>query len=106
MHGGSRQSRTGIADVYRLVSCRCGGFKYIRDDEGPCEELYDILGDPGETQNLVRADPRKASEMRGLVEEHDNLVAREAARYVGDRERPLADGDEDIRRRLAALGYL
>jgi len=106
MHGGGRQSRTGIADVYRVVSCRAGGFKYIRDDEGPYEELYDLLGDPGETDNLVRADPSKASEMRSLVEAHDNLVAGEAARHGGDRARPLVDGDEEIRRRLAALGYL
>jgi arylsulfatase A-like enzyme len=106
MHGGGRQSRTGVADVFRVMSCRAGGFKYIRDDEGPYEELYDLLGDPGETENLVRADPRKASEMRSLVEAHDHLVAGEAARYGGDRERPLVDGDEEIRRRLAALGYL
>ena len=106
MHGGARLSRTGVPDTHRIVSCRGGGWKYIRDDEGPAEELYDLEHDQNERTNLVGDHPQKAAELRRLVEDHDSLVAREAAKYEQDGERPMATDDEEMRRRLAALGYL
>ncbi len=106
MHGGARLSRTGVPDTHRIVSCRGRSWKYIRDDEGPSEELYDLERDPGERTNLVGEQPQKAGEFRGLVEDHDSLVVREAARYEQDGERPMTTDDEEMRRRLAALGYL
>jgi len=106
MHGGARLSRTGVPDTHRIVSCRGGDWKYIRDDEGPTEELYDLEHDPGERINLVVEQPQKAAELRGLVEDHDSLVARESARYEQNGEPPMTTDDEEMRRRLAALGYL
>ena len=106
MHGGARLSRTGVQDTHRIVSCRGGGWKYVLDDEGPTEELYNLERDPGECIDLIADRPRKAAELRRLVENHYLLVAREAARHDHEGERPLADDDEEIRRRLAALGYL
>lgn len=106
MHGGARLSRTEVPDTHRIVSCRGRGWKYLRDDEGPTEELYNLENDPGERTNLVADQPQKATELRRLVEDHELLVAREGARYENDGERPMATDDEEIRRRLAALGYL
>jgi arylsulfatase A-like enzyme len=106
MHSGARSSRMGVADVHRVVSCREEGWKYIQDDEGPSEELYDLEQDPVEGNNLAEAKPQELARFRDLVEEHDRQVAREAAKYEDTGERPISADDEAMRRRLAALGYL
>ena len=51
---------------------RYGGYKYAYDANDPNvpEELYDLTNDPEETKNLAQAQPRKAVEMRGLIEAH------------------------------------
>ncbi|MFK7898233.1 MAG: sulfatase-like hydrolase/transferase [Myxococcota bacterium] len=58
-------------------------------------ELYDVLSDPNETQNLIEAEPEIA---RALAAQHDEKVG----------PLPSAAGaqlEEDVLARLAALGY-
>ncbi len=106
MHSGRRESRTGVPDRFRVMSCRNPRWKLIVDEEGPSEELYDLEHDPGERTNLLLEREDVARELRDRLEEHVELIHREAARYEGRRGGRIADGDDEVRRRLAALGYL
>ncbi len=106
MHSGGRRSRMGIQDRFRVMACRTPAWKLISDDEGPREELYDLAHDPGERQDLIAQRRDVADSLRQLLREHEELVRRAAASYEGARGERIADGDEDVRRRLAALGYL
>jgi len=105
-HSGGRSSRVGIQDRFRIMACRTPSWKLIADEEGPREELYDLVHDPGERQDLIAERRDVADGLRRLLREHEELVRRVAATYEGDRGERIADGDEDVRRRLAALGYL
>ena len=51
---------------------RYQGWKYAFDASDPKvpEELYDLAADPQETNNLAAANPRKAAELRALIEQH------------------------------------
>ncbi|HSF19876.1 MAG TPA: sulfatase-like hydrolase/transferase [Vicinamibacteria bacterium] len=69
-----------------------GQYKFIAL---PIAEIYDLHGDPGETQNLAPGRARLASELRDSL---DALVA-------GDTSEP-ASTDAETLRRLASLGYL
>ncbi|MEA3408801.1 MAG: hypothetical protein U9Q95_00465, partial [Candidatus Eisenbacteria bacterium] len=54
---------------------RFHGWKYIEiDDELGTEELYDLMNDPGETENLVLADTEKAAELRALLRSWNSSV--------------------------------
>ncbi len=106
VHAGGRASRMGEPDRYRVVACRTPSFKYIRDDEGPRTELYDLTADPGERTNLVERDPERAAAMAELVSAHDLEIELRSEHFAGDREQGIAAGDAEVRRRLAALGYL
>lgn len=106
MHSGGRLSRSGVPDFMTVTSCRGGGWKYIHDSENGSEELYDLSRDPGESCNLVGDRPQKTEQIRTLVEKHRRSVAHRAAEYDHDEEPPTAREDEEMRRRLAALGYL
>ncbi len=106
MHAGGRASRVGEPDRFRLVACRSPQLKLIRDDEVLECELYDLAADPGERVNLAERDVETASALAELIVEHDLEIARESARFAGDREQGIASGDDEVRRRLAALGYL
>ena len=61
---------------------------------GPDPELYDLLEDPAETENLTRRQGRLAAALRGDLEGFDRSLADPAA------------ADEETRRALAALGYI
>ncbi len=106
MHSGGRESRVGVADRYRVMSCRTPGWKLIRDEQGPVEELYDLTADPGERTNLVGERLTMAGELRRELDRHQEEVVREASRFADRRERGIAADDDDVRQRLAALGYL
>ncbi len=106
MHSGGRLSRSGVPDTMTVTSCRGGGWKYIHDSEDGGEELYDLDRDPGENFNLADDQPRKIEQMRTLVETHRRSVTRQAAEYDHEEERPMEREDEEMRKRLAALGYL
>ncbi len=75
---------------------REAGWKYIH---APKPELYHVAEDPGETRNLIDAEPELARDLRDALEA---LIA-EAPESRGDAaRRPTAD---EVRR-LAGMGYL
>jgi tetratricopeptide (TPR) repeat protein len=76
-----------------LAALQDGDWKYI---EAPEPELYDLARDPGERDNVIDAEPDRASE----------LAARLAVRAADTRETETAPLDEESRRALEALGYV
>jgi arylsulfatase len=58
--------------------------------------LYDVLADPGETEDLSKENARVLAELRAALRER--MAAEEGARAEG--------GEEDAMERLRALGYL
>jgi len=72
------------------------GWKYI-DTTRP--ELYDIRADPGETNNLVDADPNRAVAMRVRL---DEMLAVDSPRKESGR----AVWDEQAARQMRSLGYV
>jgi arylsulfatase A-like enzyme/Flp pilus assembly protein TadD len=82
----------GWSELRALVE---GGYKYI---EAPEPELYDLSADPGETTNLVDADPERAEAMGAALQEliRGDDVTRAGGGVV----------DADSLERLRSLGYL
>lgn len=74
-----------------LRSVVLGPHHYI---EGADRELYDLVGDPVESRNLVREDRRTYAELRDAL-----------ARFPAQLELPFEESSE-TREALAALGYL
>ena len=81
-------------DVLRFV--REGSWKYIHT---PTPTLYDLAGDPGETQNLAAREPEKTSHLRARLEE---LLA---AAPAGPAD-AAQSVDAETRAELIALGYV
>lgn len=106
MHSGGRRSRFGIADTHTVTSCREGGWKYIYDTEDGGEELYDLISDPTELTNLASSRLRQTARYRSKVEEHRRDTDKLAASFGHDRAPGPDTDDTEMRRRLAALGYL
>jgi choline-sulfatase len=75
-----------------LRALRDGQWKYIA---APRPELYNIEGDPGETQNLILSEPQRASELARTID------AISAASLPSSGPAP----DADTLARLQALGY-
>lgn len=63
--------------------------------QGPSPELYDLEGDPGETENVIREERRWYAALRDALEGYDGTYAA-----------PTRSEDPEVRARLAALGYL
>jgi arylsulfatase A-like enzyme len=76
-----------------LRAWREGRYKYIR---APRPELYDVVADPGETDDLALQQPDVARRMAAVL---DAFLA-----ALGDSETPRAV-DRDAAERLRALGY-
>lgn len=106
MHCGGRRSRTGEPDIFRIVACRTPSWKYIRDDEGEREELFDLEDDPEERSNQAAEGSELLRHARKLVDEHLAFVSDEVRNLGGARGGRVGDGDEALRSRLAGLGYL
>ncbi len=71
-----------------------GGFKYIEAPDERTRELYDLLADPAELENLVERRPAEARTLGALL--------RESGAPIGARNRLPAD----VAERLRALGYV
>jgi len=76
-----------------LRAIRRGNLKYIA---APRPELYDLSADPGETRNLVDAQPSRAADLAGQVDAISSATLTAAAAVM----------DGDARARLQALGYV
>lgn len=79
-----------------LEGMRGSNFKYIR---APQEEFYDLIRDPGEARNVVRALQKEVAHYRSALEEELAEVDETATAQE-------ADLDDETLRMLASLGYL
>jgi arylsulfatase A-like enzyme/Tfp pilus assembly protein PilF len=80
-----------------LHSLRTTRFKYI---DAPCPELYDMIEDPEELNNLRDRLPDKTREFKEVLDR----IIRETGQSAPQPE--AANLDQDTLRRLAALGYI
>ncbi len=84
---------------HRSRMVRFHGWKYIEvDDELGTEELYDLMNDAGETENLVLTETARAAELRALLRSWNSsvLVVRSESYEL----------DAESLRALRALGYV
>ena len=75
----------------QMASLTDGRYHYIH---GPDPELFDLLSDPGETQNILRDQRRIYGEMKQEIEKYDLEI------------QPPSEVDPEAQEKLAALGYL
>lgn len=81
----------------RLKALRDGRFKYIVASTGE-QELYDVVKDPGEVNDLANSEPQRCGEMR-------ERLFRTLPAFEQECTAP-AEMEKRLRRRLEALGYL
>lgn len=81
--GESRKGRDSLVEQATVLSLREGDWKYIAPGRGPAiqkqtntemgndpaGQLYNLAIDPGETRNLIKADPVRATQMRQSLEQ-------------------------------------
>jgi len=77
-------------------------WKYIYDTSTQTEELYHLLKDPAESQNLVRDYQRVRENMRTHLQRILSANAELSKNYV----QRTVDLDKDLKRKLRSLGYL
>lgn len=85
--------KTGVARAVRDQS-----WKLITSDSG-ADELFDLDRDPGETRNLLAAEPARAAALRAALDRH--LAARPLVH-----DAPEAAVDRTLDAQLRALGYV
>ena len=101
----SRRCRSGTPGfdwrVYdrSLHALRTATHKFVRGSNGT-ESLYDLAADPGETTDRLSAEPAVGAAMRA------RLAAWQGSFTAADVGEPGPELDDEIRRRLADLGYL
>jgi tetratricopeptide (TPR) repeat protein len=76
-----------------LRTVRADGWKYIA---APKPELYDLTRDPGETRNVIAAEPARAADLARRVDAVSSATLASAE----------TTAEPDVRARLQALGYL
>ena len=81
-----------------LKSLRKGRFKFI---DAPRPELYDVLEDPGEIDNIVNREATLGHEMKRELE---SLIERYSAEGIEDAGPKKIDNDSLVK--LQALGYI
>jgi len=84
-------------DEPRIVSHRTQGWKYIYNESGQ-DELYHLENDPGETQNMIDAEPEIAAELRARIIAH---IESESKNMPSEKERIKARA-----RKLKASGKI
>jgi arylsulfatase A-like enzyme len=92
--------------LYRICSCRTGDWKYIWDEEGDQEELYNLSLDPRERRNVATDELEMARQLASVLADHFSRFA--AARLSAGRvpQRQLSPEEErEIVHRLRGLGY-
>ena len=91
-------------DGHRASSVIRGRYKLVlpqSPSQGTAPMLFDLEADPGELDDLATEQPRIVERMLGLLADHDLAGDVEPAVEIDD-----AQIDEDVRRRLRALGYV
>jgi arylsulfatase A-like enzyme len=97
-------SQVGLNDMppeKDLLAVTTPTFKYIVDFIAGAEELYDLRADPGETRNLVAANPAAAREFHEKAQQFRRMGAAKRMGRV-----PEAEIDEELKEQLRSLGYL
>jgi arylsulfatase A-like enzyme len=79
------------------------GFKLIEDRQERVAELYDLVADPEERENVIKAQGERADRLRHDL---DLLERRFEALRVSMQEEPPLLLDAEILERLEALGYV
>jgi hypothetical protein len=90
-----------LMDHYNQMLCavRDDRFKYLWSSNGQ-EEMYDLVADPRESQNLAAQMPSYLAEFRTFRE------AWERQAQTAEGETSQAEPDQVVLRRLEDLGYL
>lgn len=96
--------RTDVAGGYRdddteHLRVREEDWKLINHGDAP-DELYHLVTDPDEEQNVIGDHPEEAERLRERLDDHRRLVASTSDTDV---ERP--EVGEDVKQRLRRLGY-
>jgi uncharacterized sulfatase len=95
-------------ETYRCRSMRRAvyrnGYKLITVGDEP-DELFNVIRDPGELENLVDSEPTLVTELDGIL---SDFVEQAEARAPGNWEdaRLRLEEDKDLSDRLRELGYL
>ncbi|MDE2691052.1 MAG: sulfatase [Acidobacteriota bacterium] len=91
-------------DGHRAASVMRGHYKLVlpqSPSQGTKPMLFDLDADPGELENLASERPDIVERMLGLLTERNLADEVESAEEIEDDQL-----DEDVRRRLRALGYV
>lgn len=80
--------------------------KYIWKSKGK-DELYDLIKDPEERNNLIQADTSKASELSKILKEWiASKMVKKGVKSEKNRVDSRGGVDEDIKNQLEGLGYI
>lgn len=89
--------------TYYCACLRTTQYKYLYDERQPeRRELYDLQNDPGETHNIIGQRPEFEAAFESVLQTHLTRVRETSPRDAAGRWQK----DDDVVRRLKALGYL
>jgi uncharacterized sulfatase len=99
--------KTDVIELFRCNQMRRaayrGNYKLITVGDEP-DELFDVVNDPAEVNNLIQAEPAEVTELNELLTE---FIAAADMRRPDNRELAQVQlDDETIAERLRGLGYI